>query len=164
MNNLLTTTHRTRISSLPPEAALRAWQDIFAATPHFPPPVLGTTGVGLMEVIENWKMDHRHVVLPLCRDGSREAVQALECLIGKPLTRLGISAPRASQKRVVQLREKPTDERVVTFVAANPKKPGSASHERFARYEVGHTVDECITRGVTRGDISWDLERGFIRL
>ena len=56
------------------------------------------------------------------------------------------------------------DPRVVTYVAPNPKKPGTATHDRYERgYRIGRTLDQCVEAGVTRGDIRWDLDRGFIR-
>lgn len=52
----------------------------------------------------------------------------------------------------------------------NPKKPGTASAERFALYKPGMTVgayvDACIRAGHSRrnatADIAWDSERQFI--
>ena len=53
---------------------------------------------------------------------------------------------------------------------ANPKKPGTASHERFALYYTAETVADYIaavvasgaTRAKARADLRWDQERGFI--
>lgn len=55
------------------------------------------------------------------------------------------------------------DARKITFVAENPKRPGSASFDRFAKYKKGMTVAQAIAAGVTRADIDWDSKRDFIK-
>jgi hypothetical protein len=68
---------------------------------------------------------------------------------------------------------KPKDKRVkyqdnlvvVRLAGENPKKPGSASRDRFERYpEEPATVAEilAIEGGPTRADLIWDSERGFV--
>jgi hypothetical protein len=59
-----------------------------------------------------------------------------------------------------------TDPRVIVSVLPNPKRPGSASFDRYALYRVGMTVDEAIAAGVKREDIAWDSasSRKFIVL
>ena len=55
------------------------------------------------------------------------------------------------------------DDAVITAVAPNPKKPGSATHARYAAaYAVGRTIAQAKKLGATAGDILWDLPRGFI--
>lgn len=44
----------------------------------------------------------------------------------------------------------------------NPKRAGSAAHDRFKLYRDGMTVDQAIDAGVTRADINWDAKQGFI--
>lgn len=44
----------------------------------------------------------------------------------------------------------------------NPKRPGSESHDRFAKYRDGKTVRENIDAGVRSADIAWDVDHGFI--
>lgn len=56
------------------------------------------------------------------------------------------------------------DPRVILFVCENPKNPGSKAHGRFALYTVGMTVDEFIAAGGRKTDISYDTQRGFIKL
>lgn len=52
----------------------------------------------------------------------------------------------------------------LTFVAPNPKKPGTATFDRYkAAYKVGRTVADVL-KHTTRADIDWDLKRGFIKL
>ncbi len=52
------------------------------------------------------------------------------------------------------------------LVADNPKRPGSATHERFKLYKTGKTVAELLHQGVTTLDLRWDLGEGrnFIAL
>lgn len=47
---------------------------------------------------------------------------------------------------------------------SNPKRPGSAGHARFAMYEDGMTVQQALDKGIWSADITWDLERSFIRI
>lgn len=44
----------------------------------------------------------------------------------------------------------------------NPKRAGSKSHDRFANYKTGMTVESAIKAGVTYADLSWDVGHGFI--
>lgn len=46
----------------------------------------------------------------------------------------------------------------------NPKKPGSASADRFAKYRDGMTVKEALDAGVIRGDLDHDTKKGFITI
>lgn len=46
----------------------------------------------------------------------------------------------------------------------NPKRKGSAAHDRFARYVDGMTLQTALDAGVTRPDLNWDLKMGFISL
>lgn len=50
------------------------------------------------------------------------------------------------------------------MVAENPKRPGSASHSRFALYRDGMTVSEFTAAGGKRVDVRWDVDHGFIAL
>ena len=128
---------------------------------------------------EEMSIDHADVVMSLSQDASPLAVRTLETLVGKPIER-GWPAlrgpapvPKAADGTPVPAREPKvraprnavTDPRVITHVAPNPKKPGSASFDRFALYRVGMTVNEAIAAGVKREDIAWDSDskRGFIK-
>lgn len=46
----------------------------------------------------------------------------------------------------------------------NPKRPGSAGHARFALYEDRMTVAAAIAKGIWAADITWDVDKGFIRI
>lgn len=51
---------------------------------------------------------------------------------------------------------------VLVAIVPNPKKPGSASRDRYARYALGQTQRDAIVAGLTREDLRWDTERGFL--
>lgn len=44
----------------------------------------------------------------------------------------------------------------------NPKKAGTATHGRFAKYADGMTVKAALEAGLTRGDLSYDKDKKFI--
>jgi hypothetical protein len=46
----------------------------------------------------------------------------------------------------------------------NPKRAGSASHDRFAMYEDGMTIAAAVEKGVKTEDIAWDVRKGFIEV
>lgn len=60
------------------------------------------------------------------------------------------------------------DDQVITvLVDENPKRPHTASYERFELYKRGKkgmTVKEALKAGVTSGDLKWDSERNFIKI
>ena len=53
-------------------------------------------------------------------------------------------------------------DRIKLHVDSNPKKPGSASAERFAKYEDGMTVADYRAAGGTAEDLAWDRKKGFV--
>lgn len=128
---------------------------------------------------EEMSIDHADVVMSLAHDPSPLAVRTLETLVGKPIEH-GIpclkTPPRAAEgapatptyrePKVRAPRNSVSDPRVIVAMVPNPKKPGTASHDRFALYRVGMTVNEAIAAGVKREDIAWDSDpkRGFITL
>lgn len=46
----------------------------------------------------------------------------------------------------------------------NPKRVGSSSHDRFALYVDGMTVEAAIAAGVKTADLDWDVDKGFISI
>jgi len=46
----------------------------------------------------------------------------------------------------------------------NPKKPGSASHDRFTKYVDGMTVKEAKDAGLLNGDFDNDVKKGYISI
>lgn len=64
---------------------------------------------------------------------------------------------------------KPKKTVIVRLSRKNPKREGSKSYERFARYRTGMTVegyaaatDQPLT--AAQRDVNWDVEHGYIRL
>lgn len=49
-------------------------------------------------------------------------------------------------------------------VPANPKRPGSAAHQRFGLYRSGQRVADYLSAGGTRADVRYDSRRGYVRL
>jgi hypothetical protein len=45
----------------------------------------------------------------------------------------------------------------------NPKRRGTLSHRRYARYMMAKTIREAYELGATRDDLHWDHQHGFIR-
>lgn len=107
------------------------------------------------------------VILAMASDPSPEAVVVLEKLVGKPIQREQprSTAPRTpAQPRPKGAAVRSTDPRTIVSVAPNPKKVGSASHARYALYEVGMTVSQFVAAGGTTADVAWDTNKGFIVL
>ncbi len=50
----------------------------------------------------------------------------------------------------------------LTIQQANPKRPGTASHERYERYKGAKTLDELLELGGSRADFNHDKAKGFI--
>lgn len=46
----------------------------------------------------------------------------------------------------------------------NPKKAGSQTHARFAKYVTGQTVKEAYEAGVAAGDFAYDVSKNFISI
>jgi hypothetical protein len=44
----------------------------------------------------------------------------------------------------------------------NPKRAGSKSGDRFAKYKAGMTLEQAVAAGCTPADIKWDLDHKFI--
>jgi hypothetical protein len=79
---------------------------------------------------------------------------------GKPIP---AAAPKTRKVTPKPAKVAYTMEQKLTFVAANPKKPSSAAHGRFAKYEVDKTFTELVAAGLTRPDFAYDLAHGFIK-
>jgi len=79
---------------------------------------------------------------------------------GKPIP---AAAPKPRKVTPKPAKVAYTMEQKLTSVAANPKKPSSAAHGRYAKYEVGKTFTELVAAGLTRPDFAYDLAHGFIK-
>ena len=53
---------------------------------------------------------------------------------------------------------------VIGAIKANPKKPGSAAHQRYNLYKTGMTVEAALKAGLRSEDLRWDLRKGHITL
>ena len=66
----------------------------------------------------------------------------------------------------------PLAARIAVLTDGNPKKPGTASYDRFALYYGAETVENYIaavvagggTRAKARADLRWDSARGFVTI
>jgi hypothetical protein len=125
------------------------------------------------------------LVLAIIRETAPTAIQAIESLIGKPIDhvpfrRSGLHPPQptaptrapstdaqpkpAAKARPVTVNSE--DAMIIRLVAtANPRKPGTAAFDRYAKYRDGMTVAEYLAAGDTsRGNVKCDVERGNIKL
>ena len=48
------------------------------------------------------------------------------------------------------------------YVKPNSKRPGTASGDRFAKYQSARSVSEYLKLGGTRGDLAYDLKKGIV--
>ena len=77
---------------------------------------------------------------------------------------------KVKKEKPVAKKEKKTrfdlSKKVILLVKDNPKKPGSASHSRFAKYKSGISLGDTlkIKDGPLPMDISWDIAHKFIKL
>ena len=55
-----------------------------------------------------------------------------------------------------------SDDSVITVLVANPKRPSTASWDRFSLYKDGLTVGEFLSKGGRRADIAWDVKHEYI--
>lgn len=124
------------------------------------------SGTDLFARLTETQLDHADVVMSLAHDPSQPAVEILEALIGQPIARKATTPPKERQTRKQGPRTSASrsDPRVITNVQPNPKKPGSASHARFALYEEGMTVAQFCAKGGSPADVKWDAERSYITL
>lgn len=172
--------YQTNFAALSPEAEALVASALLRRHPKLPPYVPG----GLFTACADAGLDQADVVCAIASDSSPLAVQAMEVLAGIPVTKghpcLAGPAPKSATeptetKAPSRVREpKParaprqgvTDPRIITALVPNPKRPGTASFDRFALYQVGMSVDEAIAAGVKREDIAWDSapSRKFITL
>lgn len=131
-----------------------------------------TDGLTLFNLCEARGMMQSDIVLSMSRDSTQLGVASLEKLVGRPLRRVpelpAIDAPHKTPNKPgpkqVRARTARVDNRVITSVAKNPKKEGSAAWKRYKLYKVGQTLDGSVQAGVTRADIRWDLAQGFIKV
>lgn len=94
--------------------------------------------------------------------------KVLSQLVGKPIVPAEPwhptpPPPNRKEELVVNPRSRWSGS-IITAVAPNPKRPGTATFLRYRHYRIGDTVDEFVARGGRWGDVGWDVPRGFIQL
>lgn len=57
-----------------------------------------------------------------------------------------------------------SDDSVIAVLVANPKRPNTASWDRFAIYSDGMTVGSFLSKGGRRADLAWDSKHEFISI
>lgn len=109
-------------------------------------------------------VDHAQATLTLLYNGHYEGV---EILIGHPVV---ICPPCLSGMHISTASNMPTpprsvdETRVIRSISDNPRLPTTPSFNRFEQLKLGMTVQQALTRGVTRRDIrEWERE-GSIRV
>ena len=50
----------------------------------------------------------------------------------------------------------------LSFVAENPKRPGTDAHARFAKYSAAKSLVEYFMLGGTTASLKWDIAHGFV--
>lgn len=105
------------------------------------------------------------LVLALLR-GPRDLRPSAEALAGVPIKvvpgfdkvrPLPVASPRPMDQEALDLRR-------VIWVARNPRLPTSPAFQRFKQIRVGRTVQQCLTRGVTRRDLREALGHEWVKL
>lgn len=89
----------------------------------------------------------------------------LEELRGAHATIAVLTAEATESVKATRAAPFPKTEMFYRLVDENPKKPGSASHARFQKAWGGYTrrtMKDLLDLGYTRGDLAWDLDRGFV--
>lgn len=177
------TKYAPNFAALSPDAEALVASALLRRHPKLPPYTPGK----LFRTCEEAGLDQADVVCALATEHSPLAVQAMEILAGIPV-KVGwpclqgpaptpaepAPAPAPKPNKTPKSAEAPArrvtagtnDPRIITKIVPNPKRPGSASYDRFALYRDGMTVNEAIAAGVKREDIAWDSHpsRNFITL
>lgn len=65
---------------------------------------------------------------------------------------------------VGRVRKYTNDQKITIIAKENPKRPGTDSYKRFAKYKKGMTVAEALAAGVTSGDLNWDVKHSYISI
>lgn len=131
------------------------------------------SGEWLFQKCREMGLDHASCVFPLCRESDDLGRGVLEKLIGRPISQWRPTPSRQPPLRVVEgggsgkvagATAGFSPDLLVVSVVPNPKQPGSATYQRFRYWVEGDTLAQCMARGLTRADVSWDTERRFVVL
>ena len=93
-----------------------------------------------------------------------ETFEALETYDHKAMHHSRKTEPRTTGGKESPKRGSRLDMIVRVLAPSNPKKPGTASHARFALWKDGRPLRESLDAGVFSADVSWDLSKGFVVL
>lgn len=58
----------------------------------------------------------------------------------------------------------PGDSVITVLVKGNPKRPGTTGYDHFALYKSGMSVSAALAAGITRPDLTWDVNKGYIKI
>lgn len=101
------------------------------------------------------------LVLMLLRIGTPEALRRAEKLAGVAITRCPPAVPPWPPKPVQRT---PAAPRVTARVPNNPLVRSSGAYQRFAQVKVGMTVEQLLSRGITRRDIRCWRARQYLEI
>lgn len=158
-NDAMLPRHRQLFLDLSPQAAEVVWELVRKRHQGLPPVPQVASGPALFEACWAASLHHAEVVMSLAREHTVLIEEAIETLIGHPITRR-----RVELEVVRRHRTRRSDPRTITVLVENPKKPGSLAHALFSIYMTGMSVDDFIRAGGTRAAIRYDSEHGFISL
>ena len=127
---------------------------------------------GVDSMSESHKHEHEHDKTPL-EKAIAETDPALTETVKAEETKTE-SAPAAEETKKAPPPREPKfpDSKKITLLKDkegktfgkehNPKKPNSASFDRFARYVDGMTIKQALDAGILRGDLDHDSKKSFI--
>lgn len=156
-----------RFQQLSPEAVGLVWQRTTARRPEINGRPAPTDGAQLHTILQEAGVFQAEVVMAIARDTGPVAEQAIEALVGRPITRRhpGDPPPTVQPQRRQAHRAQRSDPRTIHLrVMSCPKKPGTGAWDLWQLYRDGMTVDEFMQAGGTRAAVKYDSDHGFIEL
>lgn len=121
----------------------------------------------LYDACENAGLSQADLVVALAPDQSYVAKNAIEKLVGRPITVLApptLLDPARAAIRALVAHNLEGDQRRIRNIVPNPRRPGSAGHERFSKLREGMKVVEFYKAGGRRSDIRKGLRNGWFVL
>jgi hypothetical protein len=159
--------HLIHFTSLGERQLMRTWQALVSAS-YLSRRQRPTSGEELFLMCQRAGLDHANVVLTMASACDDEGRGTIETLVGRPISSWIVPGapppPKPVARGVAVQRARAEDSWVVVSVRSNPKKEGSASYDRYAKWQTGATVAEMLAAGLTRGDVGWDThpDRAFV--
>lgn len=102
-------------------------------------------------------------ILPEYVEPAPEPKAEEQIFVHEHLIKLGLikKAPKAAH--TTRGKYNPGD--VITILSPkNPKRPETQAFATFSKYQDGMTVEQALSAGIPRADLSWDNCHGFIRI